>query len=273
MGQYRKRLHEPVACAVDYVIALVDALPPPTAISPRAFGEDFKLRALFVSTDHLVETLGKFKAVRTYLQGREGAKPETLFALLTMAWEERKVLGMELEGDQVRRDVLQVAVNFFNHRCLGPTDNEADTRRELKIRAFDFLVEKSLERLLEERGKRRELDHQRHLLKQKLDVMRSGNWGLGPMLSEENGDPPDLAALEAEIARIDSEFGQFRSDQLGLEEGLACIVDVFARPADWLAAREISLRLDSRGIKVPEGSESPAKRDRADRTLLRDGRA
>ena len=68
--------------------------------------------------------------------------PEKIFGLLSMAMTERKVLGVELVDDTLRRDVMQVTVNFFNHRYLGLTSNEQDTRRELKKRAFDFLIEK-----------------------------------------------------------------------------------------------------------------------------------
>ena len=259
VGQYRKRLCQPVEQAVIHVIALVDALPPPIEISPRAFGEDARVRALFVSTDHLREVFGGFRTVRNYLTDLAGPLPEEIFGLLSMTKEERNVVGMELVGDTLRRDVMQVAVNFFNHRYLGPTSNELETRRELKKRAFDFLIEKALERIAGERSKRRELDQQRHLLKQKLDAMKAGNWGLGAMLADVEQELPDLAALEAEIKAIEMELGQFRTDNLGLEESLACVADTLSHPADWLASREICLRLDSKGIKVPSSSSAPSK--------------
>ena len=83
--------------------------------------------------------------------------PGKIFGLLSMAMKERKVLGVELVDDTLRRDVMQVTVNFFNHRYLGPTSNEQDTHRELKKRAFDFLIEKALECITGERNKRSEL--------------------------------------------------------------------------------------------------------------------
>lgn len=71
--------------------------------------------------------------------------------------KERKVLGVELVDNTLRRDVMQLTVNFFNHRYLGPTSNEQDTRRKLKKRTFDFLIEKALACITGERNKRREL--------------------------------------------------------------------------------------------------------------------
>jgi hypothetical protein len=259
VGDYRKRLRKPVEQAINHVISLVDALPAPVAISPKAFAEDACLRAFFVSTEHLREVLGGFGSLRDYLADLAEPPPEEIFGLLTMAREERSVFGMELVDDTLRRDVLQVAVNFSNHRCLGPTGNEADTRRELKIRAFDFLVEKTLERIASERGKRRELDRQRHLLKQKLDAMKAGQWGLGAMLNTSEGQRPDLARLEAEIETIEAELGQFHTDSLGLEESLACVTDTLNRPTDWLATQDICLRLDYRGIKVADAAAASSR--------------
>lgn len=259
IGQYRKRLRQPVELAVTHVISLVDALPSPVEISPRAFGVDPRLRAFFVSPDHVREVLGGFKTIRDYLLDLAGPAPEQIYGLLSMAMEERKVFGVELVGDTLRRDVAQITVNFFNHRYLGPASNELDTRRELKKRAFDFLLEKALERIASECSKRRELDHQRFLLKQKLATMKSGNWGLNAMMSDLERQRPDLAVLEAEIEVIDGELGQFHTDNLSLDESLACIVDTLSHPADWLASREISLRLDSMGIKIQDSSSAASR--------------
>lgn len=252
LGLYRKQLHQPVELAIHHVIASVDALPASIEISPRTFGQDPRLRAFFVSTDHLREVFGGFKTVRDYLADLTEPVPEQIFGLLSMAMEERKVFGVELAGDTLRRDVMQVTVNFSNHRYLGPTSNELDTRLELKKRAFDFLIGKALERIAGERSKRRELDHQRYLLQQKLAAMKAGNWGLDPMLAEHEQPCPDHAALEAEIETIDMKLGQFHTDNLGLEESLASVIDTLSHPAAWLASREIRLHLDSMGIKVQE---------------------
>lgn len=259
IGQYRKRLRQPVERTVAHVISLVDTLPPPMEISPRVFGADPLLRTFFASTDHVREVLASFKTVRDYLADSPTPPPEKIFGLLTMAMEERKVFGMELVGEILRHDVMQVTVNFSSHRYVGLANNELDTRRELKKRAFDFLIEKALERIVGERGKRRELDRQRLLLKQKLATMKAGNWGLDAMLTDLERQRPDLATLEAEIEVIDGELGQFHTDHLGIEESLACVVDTLSNPATWLASREIGLRVDSMGVKIQDASTTPLK--------------
>jgi len=256
---YRKRLRDPVERAAIHVISLVDSLPEPAEISQHAFSTDCRVRAFFSSNEHLREVLGGFRELREYLADCTGPIPDDIFGLLTMAMEERRVLGMELEGEVMRRDVLQVAVNFFNHRYLCPTATESDSRWELKKRAFDFLVEKALEQLVEEKKHRSELDRQRHLLRQKLAAMKAGNWGLGSMFEVAGELQPDIPALEAQVESIDAELGQAGSGALGLEESLEHLIDTLGRPEDWLAGREICLRLDHRGIKVSDTSSAPSR--------------
>lgn len=259
MRNYRKRLRDPVEHAARHVIALVEGLPAPAEISQRAFSTDSRVRAFFSSNEHLREVLGGFRELRDYLQDYTGSLPDEIFGLLSMAMEERSVLGMELEGEVMRRDVLQVAVNFCNHRYLCPTAAEADSRWELKKRAFDFLLARALERLVEEKKKRSELDRQRHLLRQKLAAMKAGNWGLASMFEDAGGLQPDLPALEAQIESIDVELGQAGSGTIGLEESLEHLIDTLERAEDWLAAREVCLRLDHRGIKVSDTSSARSR--------------
>jgi hypothetical protein len=179
LDNYRRRLREPVERAVDHVIALVDAMPAPTEISAHSFGADPRIRAFFSSVDHLHSVLGKLKDVRQYQAHCVDVAADEIFGLLVMQKDERTVLGMELEGDAVRKDVVQVAVSFSHHRYIAPASSEKDTRWELKKRAFDFLIERALEQLALETRKRVELDRQRCLLRRKLDALRAGNWGLG----------------------------------------------------------------------------------------------
>lgn len=247
LGDYRKRLRQPVEQAVAHAIALVDALPAPVPIGAQSFGDDPMLRLFFASAEHLREVCGGFHGLRDYLAKQAEPLPAEIFGLLSMAREERNVFAMELDGDTLRRDVPQVAVNFFNHRYLGTAGSEAEARWELKKRAFDYQLEKALEQLTQERGKRLELGHQRHLLQRKLDAMRAGDWGLGAL--PDAGNSPDLAALEAEIQAIEEELLQFQGDKLGLEESLERVADTLSHPADWMAVREIRLCLDYRGIK------------------------
>jgi len=258
LDDYRRRLREPVERAVDHVIALVDAMPAPTEISAQSFGADPRIRAFFSSVDHLHGVLGKLKDVRQYQEHCVEVAADEIFGLLVMQKEERTVLGMELEGDAVRKDVIQVAVSFSHHRYIAPASSEKGTRWELKKRAFDFLIERALEQLAQETRKRVELDRQRCLLRRKLDALRAGNWGLGSALADNGHNGADIDAVEAEIESIDAELGQFGTNSLGLEQSLDCIAGILRQPKEWLDARPVALRLDYRGIRLADSGPAAA---------------
>lgn len=242
LGTYRKRLRAPVTATVRHVIQLTDDLPPAVEISPGHFGNDARLRAVFVSADHLLDTLTRFWTVRDYLSGAPRPLPDDIFGLLTMTQREQSVLGMALEGDMLKRDVLQTAVSFANHQYLAPAAAERRTRRELKRRAFDFLVRKAQEQMLASRTGRGDLVRQRHLLRSQIDALRAGH--------PASGSGKGALALEAEIAAIDAELGRFGKAELSLDESLRRLADILAQPETWLAARPLQLHLDYRGIKL-----------------------
>ena len=82
-----------------------------------------------------------------------------------------RILGMDLVGDRVQKDVAQVTVSFSGHRLLDPGCSEAETRRQLKRRAFDHLLSLALTRIAGMRVEREDLKRQRDLLRRKLAAL------------------------------------------------------------------------------------------------------
>lgn len=256
LGSYRKRLREPVASSVEYVRALVDGFPTATEISGSAFGRDPTVRALFSSVEQLHAVLGNSRGLRDFL----AAGPVTgddAYALLVMDREARTVFGTELDGDTVRRDVIQKAVNFSLQRFLGVRGSEQESRIELKKRAFDYLIERALESLTDERLKREGMVQQRRLLRKKLEAMRAGRWGLAPLDCDDESPVSDGANLEDEIEAIDQELGRFAGSALDLDESLERVSSILWAAGDYLGVRDLRLHIDYRGLCVPESAATP----------------
>ncbi len=248
-GDYKKRLRASVEVAAAHVVDFVDSLPEPVEISPRAFSSDARLRAFFASADRMREVFGHFTAVEDYLQNKQGLKPDRVYGLLMMSWQEKKVLGMELQNEIVKRDVLQVTFNFFNHIFIGPTDNEEETRWELKTRAFDFIVEQALEQIVKAQGKPGQLKQQKRLLEQKLEKMKAGNWGLSTMQSGSDNPNPDLSSLEKEIDTIELSLQALSADQGSIEGSFDYINETLGNPEACLAKRDLNICLDEMLVK------------------------
>jgi hypothetical protein len=251
---YRKRLRAPVDSAVTHVIDLVNRLPEPAEVSCQAFRTDPRLRAFFVSPEHLQEAIGTCPMVNDYLRTAKPADDEAIFGLLSMTRSEKNILGMDLRGETLQRDVAQVAVNFSDHRYVGPAANEAETRRELMRRGFDYLIEKALEGLVAARSKKAELEQQRHLLQRKLRAMQAGNWGLEPAFAASEAGPTDLPALEAEIQAVETELLALGSKPNALEHSLEHLGATLGDPAHWLDMRNIGLELNQMSVKAGPGT-------------------
>ncbi len=249
---YRERLIDSVEKTVVYVIDFVDGLPGPVEISRNSFGEDPRIRTFFATAGQIGELCGGSNNVTEFLDGHRGLLPERIYTLLTMELHEHRRPGMVLQGGKVRRDVMQTVVEFGNHRCLGPTGSETKTRRELKKRAFDLIVQQALERIIEERGKRHNLRQQSRLLNRKLAAMKSGDWGLEPMLGHLETAHPDRGALTAEIGRIEGELEGMDSTPHTLEHTFDCINRVFDNPASHLWKQRIELDLGPMLVKVSD---------------------
>jgi hypothetical protein len=99
------------------------------------------------------------------------------------------------------------------HRLVEPTTDEADTRRQLKRRAFDHLLTLALARIADTRGSRAELSLQRDLLRRKLMTLKRSGWSL----DAQEGARPDPDTLSAELQAIESELAKLGADSGALQ--------------------------------------------------------
>jgi len=242
---YRKRLRRPIVQAIDHVVALVDTIPAPMSTSASARSDDPVLSALFASGDAMLDTFTRDAALTAFLATPDGIGVEQLNTLLLTERAERNILGMDLVGEQVRRDVPQVAVSFTAHRLLDPSASEAETRRQLRRRAFDHLLTLALGRIAGARTERAELMRQRDLLRRKLAALERAGWSFERPASEH----PDQATLESELDTISAQLDELGAEQGVLAAHLDILAELLADAPRQLWADRITLFLDPMNIQ------------------------
>ncbi len=258
VSHYRRKLWGAVEQAIDCVVTLVNALPPAIVADRQGYLSDPRLRALFASPDHLQEILSHSDGMRNYLKQTAAPLPTELFAGLGAARVEKNTLGIAMEGEILRRDVLQTTVNFSDHRLVCLTDNEQDTRRELMRRGFDYLIETALQRLTTGRVQKTQLElQQRRLLQQKVNLLKKAQVGLESLNSPAQ-EPSDLDAIEQQLQTIEAELGQLRADSATLDKHLAKVEATLAKPTHYLQLEPVALTLDHMNIKTPADSPQVA---------------
>lgn len=257
--RYRHRLWEAVAHSVEYVVTVINHLPPPVEASHRHFSSTPLLRAAFVSPDQLRETLSFSKHMHNYQQQNPGQLPSELYGILGMERAEKTVLGIDLQGDILRRDVPQTTVNFHSHRLAFPAESEQATREKLIKRAFDSLIETALHQLTESRMRRQQLEQQqRQILQKKATAMRSGQMGLGTLLDSALLNQADASSLERQLLDIQEEIKKIRADSATIDQLLGRVVATFSKPEKHLRLEPVALHLNHMNIKASPGSSQVA---------------
>jgi hypothetical protein len=249
---YRKRLREPIIQAIDHVVALVDGLPACVPAGRNEHGAEPRLAAMFASADDMLDIFGRDTELADFLSSPDASSARRVTALLLAEKVERNILGMDLVGDHVRRDVQQVAVSFTAHRLLDPRGSEEETRRQLKRRAFDHLLSLALTRIAEVRVEREDLTRQRDLLRRKRTALERGGWGFD---APEAGHA-DPAALATELDAVTAQLDALGADQGVLEAHLEIVADLLGEAARQLWAEAITLYLDPMNIQRDEQNPS-----------------
>lgn len=245
---YRKALREPVIQAADQIVALVDGLPACINAGYADHGNDARLGAVFASARSMHELFSRDAALTAYLSSPEGRGAGQLTALLLAERDERNILGMELVGDQVQREVAQIAVSFSGHRLLEPTASEEETRRQLKRRAFDHLLTLALGRIAEARVERADLARQRDLLRRRLAAFEHGGWSL----EATDAAPEDRVALEADLDAVTAQLDALGADSELLHAHLEMVADLLRNAGTQLWAEGVVLSLDAMNIRRNE---------------------
>jgi hypothetical protein len=242
---YKKKLRPAVVQAVDYVVGMVNSLPPPVSVDLQRRGDDPLLRAVFFSVEEMRKVFGNDRNLAGFLRGA-AAVPEKVVALLVMEKNEKIVYGAEMSGEVVVRDMPRMNVSFDVHRVIDPSGDEVETRRLLMRRAYDHLVSIALRSITTMKTERKELERRTALLQSKLNILRRGGWGF-----EDSGsvDSANIPMLEEQIGQIEARLMEPGGDDRMLEVYLDILVDVLSRPGEHLWGKKDTLILDSMGIK------------------------
>ena len=258
LPSYRKKLAPAVELAIDFVVDLVDSLPPPMELSGAQFSENDRIRGLFASRQHLREILGRSQVLCEYLDRRKGTPPENLYALLGVERSERSRLGMDLQGDIVKRDVMQLVVTFSNHRFVCPADSHSEISLEAKRRAFDNLIECALQQIVSSRHKQEDTSRRYKLLKSKLKAMEAAGLGIEAIAQPAQSEKIDIKDLQEQLAQLEDGLAGTEAAPPTLDHYMDVIVETLNSPELCLQTAPVSLKLNHMGIKLEEDATGPA---------------
>jgi hypothetical protein len=244
---YQQQLQKPVANALGYIEGLVSSITGPSILSAEAWDKDPLIHALFVSPDEIRSLLQDCAELKTFFQ--HSGSP-TAVVLLTATKKERTIFGTALEGDIIKRDVPQVAVEFYDHQVVAPVATEGENRRELIHRGLALLATQTLEEILRIHSLREELSSERRMLAVKLKIQHSRERGLERLLTggvKKNEDEGQALQL---LEEIDHQLQELEPGSGAPQDFLCKLEEVLLNPGGVLMGKTLQMRLNWMGAKL-----------------------
>jgi hypothetical protein len=256
VGGYRKKLQYVIRNSLEFTDSLIDRFPRAIEVSSRTFVSDPYVNAFFSNTRDVQTIFSRSSEVREFMEDYAHGEVAHCCALLCMHKMEKTVLGVELAGDTLRKDVKQTAVNFTDHRIYSPAPTETETRQGLKQCLFEGLVTNTLERVVQLKLSNQRLQHERQMLQARL---RHAQYLLGrqtgrPASEVEYRRDIEETRLKLEKTERDLRKIHLATPQVSLEQ----VVEVFSSPEKFVRLQESTLRLNKMGIKLDESTRQPS---------------
>jgi hypothetical protein len=249
---YRESLRRPVVSALEEVRAMIEVIPGPTEVSPRAWSRDDTVRTLFARGEDAA-FFGDDPGVDAFFAGRPHGD---CFALLALKQVERRVLANAMHGDSVHAEVARTTVSFTEPQVLAPAADEASARSELALRAMESLALRALERIGSQRVERHLLEKERSLLQAQLKLAARRGAGFAAIGA---APPPEgaaeRAAVEQQLERVVADLERGASKNL-LDSLLAEVLDVLQQPGQHLSVVPATLALDAMNFVVPPSPQA-----------------
>ena len=164
---YRKKLMPAVEHTLKYADELIVQMPAPVSIEADSWNSNPFVRATFLDNKEFKYFFSEHKTLKEFFQKTKASR---CCALLVMSRKDKKVFGMEMDGEILKRDVLQTTVDFSDHQIVAPAISEAETRKELSLRVLALLATHSLEDILSLIELKKDMETEKRILEIKLNM-------------------------------------------------------------------------------------------------------
>lgn len=255
---YRKKLKQDVIVSLQYINQMVEQIPGPIDVSRKTFISDPEVRSYFATTDVLQDTFSCGSELKTFFDQLENRATQECCALLCANKEEKKILGLALEGDMIRRDVPQTTINLFDYKLLSPAIDAEEVRGGIKKCIFDGLVTYALQQIASIKTESRELTNRRRILHAQLRAKQTQGNGLTKLLAQAHPESEQPAELSEQLKDAETRLKNLTGDMDVFSFYLEEIRKILAQPENFIRLNVINLRLSDMCIKVDKDTAQSA---------------
>lgn len=245
VGRYNKMLRTPLDNTWQYLDTIVEHIPGGLTVSRQAFAIDPRVRVLFEDANAMNDIFSTSPVISKYLAANTGV--ENLYVMLCMEKQERAFLGTQLEGDMIKREVMQTAVTFSSHQLLSPAENEALAKEGIKCCAFEGLLKKVQEEIMYSHFEIKKLEERKHDLMREL---RARKTELGSAAVDNTVTTPSMEKIKQELTTTENNLINAKTQSESPQQHLQYIVETLNEPELYLSVKPMSITVNNLGIKV-----------------------
>jgi len=251
-SRYEERLAPGIEATIRHIVTSVRQMPAPCDASPEHWHGTPELAAFFVSPDELVTAFSRSEPLQALFD--QNPALDAAYAVLGTTLIERKGLGMAMEGDILRRDVVQTSVSFSNPRVHIVAPDAEGLGRTVAWRMFEELAMVALERIDALRGERKSLADDRALLQTRLQMLHGHGTGFDVHDGGQDGEA--LKALLEENTRALAASGAGAD---ALEHELEVVREVLEHSESLVSVTTRAMRLTPMNLLVEGESNEPLR--------------
>lgn len=240
---YARRLRAPVLSALRAVDQMADEIPGVLACQRSNYTTDPRVNAFFVNYSSLQEVFSQTREVRDLFDTHPDA--EQCFALLCMHVNEQRQLGMAVDKDVLRKDVMQTTMSFTDHELISPGVAEADARCALKCCIFTSLLRRIRLESAGAQVRAAELERRAQAWRARLRRVPAGS--------------PEHAVLQREVEDIERDLNAPVLQLNTLEDHFRYVTDVLSDPHSVINVRRYSVHLDRLGVRHDDPGAAGAR--------------
>jgi hypothetical protein len=238
---FEHKLASPLEYALGYCDGLIAALPGPIDLSRQTFSTDPLVHALFATGDDVDQMLGRSQAVRDYLNQPCSWESDYFYTLFAARRQQKKQLGMAVEGEVLHTDVPQMVVYFSGQTLIEPSCSLEITLQGLRQRALDSLLTSFHEHLESLRSERDGMRSDLSIERAHLNVLHG------------DSDNKEYAIRSRHVAELDAHLRATAESMLP-EHLLQSLADFLRTPESSLSLASVSITVDRLGIVREENS-------------------
>ena len=239
---FEHKLAAPLEYALGYCDGLISAVPGPIDINRQAFSKDPLIHALFATANDIDQMLGRSQAVRDYLAEPACWESEHFYALLAARRQQKRQLGMSVQGTVVQSDVPQTVIYFSDHTLLQPSNALETTVQNLRASSLDSLLNTFHDHVEALRAEREGLRADLSVERAHLSVFRGKTPG------------HEQAVHTRHLEELDQRLRQ-SAESLMPDQLLDALAEFLHAPEKSLALTPVTITVDRLGIVSDSGSQ------------------